>query len=141
MLIRTPESWPTVLVAVLAMTTLAALDLLGAVAAKEAVLQRSPTAALVGVAAFVALFWVYASSLQYAELAPVTFGWIVILQVGVVLLDAWRYGQRPTGGAWVAIVVIVAAQAYLLVGSTGVGAPAVDAGTSAVHEPAGSADR
>jgi hypothetical protein len=116
MLIRTPASWSPVLVAVLAMVALAALDLVGAIAAKEAVSQRSPVAAAVGLAAFVLLFWVYASSLQYAELAPVTFGWIVILQVGVLLVDHYRYGTRMPVGTWVAVVVIIAAQAYLLVG-------------------------
>jgi hypothetical protein len=116
MLIRTPASWSPVLVAVLAMVALAALDLVGVIAAKEAVSQRSPVAAAVGLAAFVLLFWVYASSLQYAELAPVTFGWIVILQVGVLLVDHYRYGTRMPVGTWVAVVVIIAAQAYLLVG-------------------------
>jgi hypothetical protein len=116
MLIRTPAAWSPVLVAVLAMVALAALDLIGAVAAKEAVAHRSPTAAAVGLACFVLLFWVYASSLQYAELAPVTFGWIVILQVGVLLVDHYRYGTRMPVGSWVAVVVIIAAQAYLLVG-------------------------
>jgi hypothetical protein len=116
MLIRTPASWSPVLVAVLAMVALAALDLLGAIAAKEAVSQRSPAAAAIGLASFVLLFWVYASSLQYAELAPVTFGWIVILQVGVLLVDHYRYGTRMPVGTWVAVVVIIAAQAYLLLG-------------------------
>ena len=49
--------------------------------------------AIVGVALFVLLFYVYASSLQYAELTLVTLGWIVLLQVGVCLLDRFRYGQ------------------------------------------------
>jgi hypothetical protein len=40
----------------------------------------------------VARFWVYASSLRYAELTPVTPGWIVIRQIGVVILD--RYPLR-----------------------------------------------
>jgi peptidoglycan biosynthesis protein MviN/MurJ (putative lipid II flippase) len=118
MLIRTPDSWPPATVAVLAMAVLAVLDLIGAFAAKEAVVRHSPVAAGAGIAAFVLLFWVYASSLQYAELAPVTLGWIVILQVGVVLLDSWRYGSRPSVGGWVAIVTIVAAQGYLLVGGS-----------------------
>jgi len=116
MLIRTPASWSPVLVAVLAMVALAALDLVGAIAAKEAVSQRSPAAAAIGLASFVLLFWVFASSLQYAELAPVTFGWIVILQVGVLLVDHHRYGTRMPVGTWVAVAVIIAAQAYLLLG-------------------------
>ena len=60
------------------------------------------------------LFWVYASSLQYAELALVTMGWIVMLQVGLVVLDRVRYGVELPPGKWVAIVVLLAAQAYLL---------------------------
>ena len=39
---------------------------------------------LLGAAAFLVLFWVYASALQYAELALVTMGWIVVLQVGLL---------------------------------------------------------
>jgi hypothetical protein len=70
--------------------------------------------AAAGVVMFLLLFWVYASSLQYAELAPVTLGWIVVLQVGVVLLDRYRYGTQLPVGAWLAISVMIAAQAYLL---------------------------
>lgn len=114
MLIRAPEGWPQPLVAVVAMALLAAIDLAGAVAAKEAVQRRSVPMAVLGAALFLLLFWVYACSLQYVDLAPVTFGWIVLLQVGVFLLDRSRYGRQPSAGAWVAIVVILAAQAYLL---------------------------
>lgn len=114
MLIRVPQTWPAPVVAALAMLVLAGLDLAGSLVAKEAVLRRSPALAAVGVGLFIALFWVYASSLQYADLAPVTLGWIVALQVGVVLLDRFRYDTRITTGTWVAIAVIVTAQAYLL---------------------------
>jgi hypothetical protein len=117
MLIRTPENWPPVLVACSAMIVLATLDLAGTYAAKEAVLRRSPLIGVGGAALFVLLFWVLTSSLQYAELAPVTFGWIVILQVGVLLLDRFRYRVELPAGAWVAIGVMVLAQAYLLLGS------------------------
>jgi len=117
MLIRAPESWPQPLVAVVAMLALAALDLGGAVVAKEAVLRRSPLLVGAGVAIFVMLFWVYASSLQYAELAPVTFGWVVLLQVGVLLLDRYRYATHLPAGTWVAVTVILLAQAYLLFGA------------------------
>jgi hypothetical protein len=114
MLVKAPESWPQPLVAALAMALLAALDLAGAFAAKEAVERRSPAIAGVGALLFLLLFWVYACSLQYADLTPVTFGWIVLLQVGVILLDRFRYGTRLPDGVWVAIAVILAAQAYLL---------------------------
>ena len=69
---------------------------------------------LLGLAAFGVLFWVYASSLQYAELALVTMGWIVMLQVGLVVIDQVRYGVELPPGKWVAIVVLLVAQAYLL---------------------------
>ena len=71
---------------------------------------------LVGLAAFGVLFWVYASSLQYAELALVTMGWIVMLQVGLVVLDRVRYGVELPPGKWVAIVVLLAAQSLSVAG-------------------------
>ncbi|WP_088317016.1 hypothetical protein [Kineosporia sp. R_H_3] len=117
MLIRTPESWPAPLAAAVAMLVLAALDLLGAVAAKEAVVRRSPAFAVGGALVFVVLFWVYASSLQYAELAVVTLGWIVVLQIGVVLVDVHRYDAPAPARTWVVVAVLVAAQAYLLLGA------------------------
>lgn len=114
MFLRFPASWSPTTVAVVAMVVLAGLDLAGAYAAKEAVARRSPAFAALGIGLFVVLFWVYSSSLQYAELGPVTLGWIVVLQVGVVLLDRFHYGQAVPRGHWMAIVLIIAAQAYLL---------------------------
>jgi hypothetical protein len=119
MFIRVPDSWSQPVVAVVAMAVLAALDLAGAYAAKEAVDRRSAGMAALGVLLFVLLFWVFASSLQVAELAPVTFGWVVILQVGVVLLDRFRYGVTLPTSKWVAVAVLLLAQAYLLLGPTG----------------------
>ena len=113
-MLRAPEGWPGALVATIAMVALAGLDLLGAFAAKEWAEHRSPAPMLVGLAAFGVLFWVYASSLQYAELALVTMGWVVLLQVGLVVLDRVRYGVELPPGKWVAIVVVLAAQSYLL---------------------------
>ena len=60
------------------------------------------------------LFWVYASSLRYAELALVTMGWVVMLQVALVLVDRWPYGVELPTGKWVAIGVVLLAQAYLV---------------------------
>jgi len=62
---------------------------------------------------------VYASSLQYAELALVTLGWVVALQIGVLLLDRFRYAVPIPGRAWAAVAVILVAEAYLLVGIGG----------------------
>jgi multidrug transporter EmrE-like cation transporter len=108
------------------MVLLAVVDLGGTYATKEAVVRRSLPWAITGVALFVLLFYVYASSLQYAELTLVTLGWIVFLQVGVVLLDRFRYGQVFGLDKWLAIALIIAAQTYLLLAPAS--APA--AGTS-----------
>ena len=114
MLLRFPESWSQPVVAGVAMVLLAVLDLGGAFAAKEAVERRSVWFAALGAVLFLLLFWVYASSLQYAELGLVTLGWIVVLQVGVLVLDRVRYGAEMSHGRWLAVGVILAAQAYLL---------------------------
>ena len=113
-LIRLPESWPVPVVATLCMAALAGLDLLGAIAAKEWAERQSAVALGLGALAFVVLFWVYASSLQYAELAGVTMGWIVLLQVGIVLVDRLHFGATLPAGKMAAVVVILAAQGYLL---------------------------
>ena len=125
-LIKAPEAWPVPVVATLAMVCLAGLDLAGAVLAKEWASNGSVRALVLGAGAFLVLFWVYASSLRYAELALVTMGWVVMLQVGLVLVDRWRYGVELPTGKWVAIVVVLVAQAYLVLapsaGSGGAGA-------------------
>jgi multidrug transporter EmrE-like cation transporter len=113
-LIKLPASWPVPVVATLAMAALAGLDLLGAVAAKEWAERQNITAIALGVLAFVLLFWVYASSLQYAELAVVTMGWIVLLQVGIVIVDRVHFGNVLPADKIGAIVIILAAQGYLV---------------------------
>jgi hypothetical protein len=113
-LIKAPQAWPVPLVATVAMVCLAGLDLLGAVFAKEWAENGSVRALVLGAGAFLVLFWVYASSLRYAELALVTMGWVVMLQVGLVLVDRWRYGVELPTGKWVAIAVVLLAQAYLV---------------------------
>jgi hypothetical protein len=118
-LLRFPSSWPTPLIAGVCMLALAVLDFIGALAAAEWVARRSVTMVFIGLCAFTVLFWFYASALQYAELAVVTFGWIVFLQVGLVLLDRFRYGVQMPVGKWAAVVIILAAQAYLVLGPNG----------------------
>ena len=113
-LIQLPESWPLPVVATLCMAALAGLDLLGAIAAKEWADKQNSLALGLGALAFVVLFWVYASSLQYAELAVVTMGWIVLLQVGILLVDRLHFGTTLPAGKMAAVVVILAAQGYLL---------------------------
>lgn len=113
-LFRFPTSWPRPVVAIVCMAVLGVLDFVGALAAAEWVARRSSALAVVGVVAFGVLFWFYASALQYAELAVVTFGWIVFLQVALLLVDRFRYGVQLPVGKWAAVVIILAAQAYLI---------------------------
>jgi|SRR5829696_2722355 len=70
-----------------AMVALAALDFLGAVLAKEWATERNHWLFATGLLSFGALFAVYAVSLRLAELSTVIFGWIVTLQVGLLLLE------------------------------------------------------
>lgn len=115
-LIKAPDGWPVPVVATMAMMCLAGLDIVGALFAKEWAENGSARALVLGAGAFVVLFWVYASSLRYAELALVTMGWVVMLQVGLVVIDRWRYGVELPTGKWVAIAVVLVAQAYLVLG-------------------------
>lgn len=113
-LIKLPAAWPVPVVATIAMVCLAALDLLGALFAKEWADNGSLRALVLGAATFLVLFWVYASSLRYAELALVTMGWVVLLQVGLLMIDRWHYGVELPTGKWVAVGVVLVAQGYLV---------------------------
>lgn len=110
----TAASAPGLVPVVGAMVALAALDLIGAVFARSWSEHRSQLAMLAGLAAFGALFVVYAKSLDYAELSTVTFGWIVLLQVGVVIMDRF-HGVAIPSERMAAMAAIVALQLYITV--------------------------
>ena len=118
-LIKLPSTWPVPVVATLSRAALAGLDLFGAFAAKEWVEKQNGAALGVGALSFLMLFWVYASSLQYAELAVVTMGWIVLLQVGILVIDRIAFDSSLPAGKLAAVVVILAAQGYLLLAPSG----------------------
>jgi hypothetical protein len=139
LLARFPDSWPQPLILGVCVVVLAGLDFLGALAAAEGIARRSTPLLLAGAGAFLVLFWAYASALQYAELAVVTFGWIVVLQVGLLLLDRFHYDVALTRGQWVAIAVLLIAQTYLLLGSHQASTAAA-AGDTQPHVPTAVAD-
>ena len=114
-----PAAWRFSLVSFAAMVALAGLDVLGSVLAKEWAERQRGVWFLAGLATFGVLFAVYAASLRVAELSAVTFGWIVLLQVGVLLLDRFRYGVALPPAKWLAIAVILALQPYLVLAPTG----------------------
>jgi hypothetical protein len=97
-----------------AIVGLAALDFVGAVLAKEWAAGRNLWLFGAGLLTFALLLAVYAISLKLAELSTVTFGWIVCLQVGLLLFERFHYGVTLPAGKWVAIAVILALQAYLV---------------------------
>ena len=126
------------LTSVAAMIVLALLDFVGAVFAKEWADTRNPMWFAAGIVAFGALFTFYAISLKTAELSIVTIGWVVFLQVGLLLYDRIRYGAELPPGKWAAIVVIIMLQAYLVLapndagGSDVAAEPAIDQAAPAI---------
>jgi hypothetical protein len=93
---------------------LAALDLVGSLLAKEWTTGRQRWIFVLGAVSFLALFATYARALRYAELSTVTFGWIVVLQIGVLLVERFRHGVQLPTGKWFAIAGILLLQAYLV---------------------------
>lgn len=114
-----PASWHFYLVSIGAMVALAGLDFVGAIFAKEWAERHHAVFYLAGLGAFVLLYAVYAASLKFAELSTVTFGWIVFLQVGIVLIDTQRYGVALPPGKWVAVAGMLCLQGYLLLAPNG----------------------
>ena len=102
------------LTSISAMIALALLDFIGAVFAKEWADTRQPWWFVAGLVTFMGLFVFYAASLKTAELSIVTIGWVVFLQVGLLLYERVRYGASLPPLKWVAIVLILALQAYLV---------------------------
>jgi hypothetical protein len=114
-----PASWHVYLLSIGAMLTLAGLDFAGAIFAKEWAERHQTAFYVAGLLSFVLLFAVYAASLKVAELSTVTFGWIVLLQVGIIVIDTRRYGVALPPGKWVAVAVMLLLQAYLLLTPNG----------------------
>ena len=116
-----PEAWHFYLLSLGAMVALAGLDFIGAIFAKEWSEHGHERAFFAGLLTFGLLFAVYAASLKVAELSTVTFGWVVLLQVGLLLLERFRYGVTLPPAKWLAIAVILALQAYLILAPNGGG--------------------
>ena len=59
------------------------------------------------------VFLVYSRSLRYADLTTVTFGWVVLLELGVMV---WERSRGVVFGTdkLVALAALVALQAYLM---------------------------
>ncbi len=103
---------------VAAMIALGVLDIVGAMLARSWSEHRSAIAMLGGLMVFGLLFVVYGKSLDYAELSTVTVGWVVLLQVGVVVLDRLQGVSIPPGRL-TAIGLIIALQVYVIMSDLG----------------------
>ncbi len=97
------------------MFALAAIDLAGAGLARTWAVHHSRPALVGGVIAFGILFVVYAHGLRYAELTTVTVGWVVLLQIGVIIIDL-RHGVSLPPPKILAVAAILALQTYLIAG-------------------------
>jgi hypothetical protein len=105
---------PRFLVLAGAMAILAGLDFGGALLAKQWADNGSRLCFAIGLLTFVVLFAVYATSLKTAELSVVTMGWVVLLQVGLILIDRFRYDVSISFDKWAAIVAILLLQTFLI---------------------------
>ncbi|MBL8127651.1 MAG: hypothetical protein JNM64_08450 [Chloroflexia bacterium] len=120
-------TWRFILTSLLAMIVLALFDFVGAVFAKEWADTRQPWWFVAGLATFMGLFCFYAYSLKTAELSIVTIGWVVFLQVGLLLYERIRYGAELPPMKWAAITLILVLQAYLVLAPNDTGKVAATA--------------
>lgn len=97
-----------------AVISLAGLDLFGAYLAKEFSIRPRWIMMAGGLLAFSLLFIVYAKSLSVSELWVVTFGWVVLVEVGVLLLDRFRFDTDIPPHKIVLAAVIVFLQIWLM---------------------------
>lgn len=97
------------------MVALAGLDFIGALLARQWATSGSRPCFLMGIGTFVLLYLVYAKSLETAELSVVTMGWIVLLQVGLILVDRFHFSVPMSWDRWLVVAVILLLQAYLIV--------------------------
>lgn len=114
-----PDSWMFYLTSLAAMLGLAMLDFAGAIFAKESTQRNHYGLYPAGAISFLVLYVVYAHILKTAELSIVTIGWVVFLQVGLLLVDRFRYGVDFGATKWIAISLILLLQAYLVLAPNG----------------------
>ncbi len=97
-----------------AIVILAALDLLAAFLAKEFSIRPRWVVFAGGIVAFAVLFVVYIKSLAVTELWIVTFGWVVLLEIGVLLVDRIHFGTSIPPHKYIVAAMIVGLQVVLL---------------------------
>lgn len=93
---------------------LAVIDVLGSIMAKEWSDRRHPWLFAVGAVCAIGLFVLFAVAVRYAEMSTVTLGWVVSMQVGLMLTEQFRYGIAHGVDRWVVVGAMITLQVYLL---------------------------
>lgn len=109
-----PELTASPILVLAIMLGLATLDFTSAVLAKEWTVQRHPLALVGGACLSLLIFSLFAFGLRFAELSTVTFGWVIVLEVGILLVERLRYGVELPTGKWLAVGGLLLLQAYLI---------------------------
>jgi hypothetical protein len=115
--LRAPTGAPSIVVAVAAMLALAGLDFAGALLARRWAHGGSVVWFAGGALCFVVLFWVYGSSLRYADLVSVTFGWVAALQVGLLVVGRVGAAKPLPLQSWLAAGAIIVLEGVLIASS------------------------
>jgi hypothetical protein len=108
---------PTVVLVPSMIVLLAGIDIAGALAAKTWADAPGVWVFVAGSGIYILLFWVYALSLRQGELTTVTVGWVVVITVGTMVLDQFRYGAHFPLSKWIAALAVVALLSYLVIDS------------------------
>ena len=97
---------------------LSGLDIVGGLLAKSWSQRHSGAALIVGSGLFVLVFVVYGLALQLGRFSVVTVAWIVVVTVVDMIIDRFCFQADLPLSKWVAMLVAVAALAYVSIGST-----------------------
>jgi hypothetical protein len=93
---------------------LAGIDLVSGVVAKSWAASHSGWLMFAGCAMYLVMFWGYGVSLRFGELSTITIGWVVIVTVGNMALDKFRYQVNFPTSKWLIALLVVALLAYLM---------------------------
>ncbi len=111
---------------------LAGIDIAEAVLAKEWATRRSPWLLVAGLVASALLFAILVVALGYTEMSTLTIGWIVVLQLGLMVTETVRYGVSHAPDRWVVMGAIVCLLAYLVVSPSSPSEASVEGGEGGV---------
>ena len=118
--------------AIAAMAGLAGLHLASVLLAKELSARPWVWMYALAIGVWVLLFLLYVWSMRFDDLWVVTFGWVTMLQVGVLLVDRFVFAAEVSPRKWFLASALIVVQICLLLPdrastAAAAAAPAVDA--------------